>query len=78
MNVSFHLYFPKEADARKAADLLKTDGFEVETRLGADNVNWLTLGSASVDDKQFDAVEAKVQSLANSLGGKLDGFEEEG
>ncbi len=78
MNVGFHLYFPSEPEARRAAETLKGEGYAVEVRPSADAVDWITLASAEIDDKDFDKTEAHMESLARSMGGRFDGFEETG
>jgi hypothetical protein len=77
MNVSFHMYFPNESDARRAAEALQGQGFEVETRLGVDEKDWLVVASGTVDENAFDAEEAKLEELARTFGGRFDGYEEE-
>ena len=78
MNVGFHLYFPSESEARRAAETLKGEGYSVESRPSADAVEWITLASAEIADKDFDAAERHVASFARSMGGRFDGYEEGG
>jgi len=78
MNVGFHLDFPTEDDARRAAEALKAEGDLVECRPSADGVEWITLASATVADQDFDAVETRMESFARSNGGRFDGYEESG
>ena len=77
MNVGFHLYFPTEAEARKAEGPLKDEGFSVEVRPCADGERWLALAEGSVTEGQFDSISDRVEALAKSLGGELDGYEED-
>jgi hypothetical protein len=77
MNVEFHLYFPEEAKARAAAEALKAEDYEVEARPSADGVEWIVLASGSVGEKDFEALEARVESFARSHGGRFDGYEED-
>lgn len=78
MKVSFHLYFPGEPETLKAAEALKADGYEVETRPSADLVEWIAVASGSIDEKDFDAVEKRMDAFASSHGGRFDGYEEGG
>ncbi len=77
MNVAFHLYFPGQSETLKAAEVLKTDGYEVEARPSADGVEWIAVVSGSVDEKDFEAIEKRMESFARSHGGRFDGYEED-
>lgn len=77
MNVAFHLYFPEEAKTLAAAEALKADGYEVETRPSADGVEWIAVASGSVAENDFDAIEARMEAFARSHGGRFDGYEED-
>lgn len=77
MKVSFQLYFPSEPEAVRAAESLNAQGFQVETRCGADQVRWLAIGAGTFDVADYEAVEGRVQALADSLGGTFDGYEQE-
>lgn len=72
---AFYLYFPEEAAARAAAERMRTDGYTVEVRLGADDQNWLTLGRKELDDEALDTAEEELFALADELGGEFDGYE---
>lgn len=75
MAVDFFLYFPDQNNAEQAGITLREDGYAVETRLGADNVNWLVKASREIGDEDLDAAEERMVELAGSLGGEFDGYE---
>ena len=75
MDSRFYLYFPSEDAAKSAAEKLRADGYEVETRLGADEENWLTLASRDMTDEEYSAADERMEELADSLGGEFDGAE---
>jgi len=77
VDVDFYLYFPSEDGAQNAADALRAEAYAVETRLGADDVNWLALATRSLSDDDLDAAEERLSELAELLGGEYDGFERE-
>jgi len=72
-----YLYFPKEADARKAGEVLQTRGFSVEVRLGADRENWLALATKTPpkNEASMDGLRDDMETLAAELGGEYDGWE---
>jgi hypothetical protein len=74
----FHyLYFPKKDAAKKVAQQLRTEGFEIEDRLGADGINWLVLARHDIvpSDEAMATAREKMEQLAESLGGEYDGWE---
>jgi hypothetical protein len=75
--VDFYLYFPDEDNAGTAAARLRESGYSVESRLGADNENWLVLASRELSDQDFEVAEESMEELASSLGGEYDGYERE-
>jgi len=74
-----YLYFPERAPAQKAADALIANGYEVEVRLGADDVNWLALASKKTVLSTAAVVQfrAEMENMVESLGGEYDGWETE-
>lgn len=78
MNVSFHLYFPGRSETLKAAEALKAEGYQVESRPSADGVEWIAVVSGSIEDKDFDTIEKHMDAFARSHGGRFDGYEEGG
>jgi hypothetical protein len=77
--VEHYLYFPSEAAARKVAAILRDRGFEVEVRLGADDVNWLALARSRVvpTDEVIAELRRTFEEIANENGGEYDGWEAE-
>ena len=71
----FYLYFPTEDGAQAAGEFCRAEGNSVDVRLGADDVNWLTLVRRDVDRADFDAAECAFEDLARRFGGEYDGFE---
>ena len=73
---NFWLYFPEKETAETAGKRLQGDGYNVEVRLGADDTNWLALGSkVVVSDEELDAAEVSLKALAAELGGEYDGYD---
>jgi Regulator of ribonuclease activity B len=75
VNVSFYFYFPARASADELAMVLENEGFEVKVRMGADNVNWLTLATKEIGPSELDVLEERFEELAKSHGGEYDGNE---
>ena len=71
----FYLYFPDEAGAREAGRRLEASGYEVDVRLGADDVNWLALALKDIDHDDLWEHEERLTALATELGGEYDGHE---
>lgn len=48
----------------------------MEVRLGADDVSWLALGSATLEsEEQLDEYEERFEALASELGAEYDGYD---
>ena len=75
--IDHYLYFPKEDAARSAANVLRGEGYRVDVRVGADEVNWLALASHSIVPTPQTIAEttARMEKLAASLGGEYDGWQ---
>lgn len=74
--VRYYLYIPKRKKAEALAERLRGEGFEVETRRGADETNWLVLVShPSLDEDTIDRLEEQFTKYAESSGGEYDGYE---
>lgn len=75
--VHHYLYFPTEDTARRAGARLSAEGYEIEIRLGADDVNWLTLASHRLllTPENVIGIRFLMESVASSLGGEYDGWE---
>ena len=79
IRADFFLYFPTAEGAARAAATLRNEGYSVETRLAADDTNWLALASREdpgrLSPGDLDAIEERMFALAAALGGDYDGFE---
>jgi hypothetical protein len=75
VNASFYFYFPARASADELANALGNEGFEVEVRMGADDVNWLALATKQIGPAELDELEERFEELAESHGGEYDGNE---
>ena len=74
--VRYSLYIPKQKKAEALAARLRGEGFEVETRRGADETNWLVLVShPSLDEDTIDRLEEQFTKYAEASGGEYDGYE---
>lgn len=66
------LYFSNHTKGQTAALELRRRGFDVEDRLGADDLNWLVLvtcrGTPEVDEEFFESIAAEFD-------GEYDGWE---
>ena len=75
MEVSFYLYFADREDAGAAGNMLRTDGFAVDVRESADEINWLVLAEAEREPQELDDLEGRMYALAEEFGGEYDGYE---
>jgi hypothetical protein len=71
------LYFPEKANAEQAAQWFRSQGFMTETRLGADEQNWLTLvkHEAPSSQDEMERLRAEIEALVSQLHGEYDGWE---
>jgi Regulator of ribonuclease activity B len=76
-SVRHYLYFPEKANAEKAAQWFRSQGFSVDVRLGGDNENWLALVKHETPDSQQDLEKLREEmgALAERLNGEYDGWE---
>lgn len=76
-SVRHYLYFPEKANAEKAAQWFRSQGFSVDIRLGADNENWLVLVKHETVDNQKDLEKFReeMETLTERLNGEYDGWE---
>lgn len=72
-----YIYVPDRTKAEALATKLRQDGFEVEVRMGADDVNWLVLVHSTLmpGESEIDRVCDQLASFANGIGGEYDGWE---
>jgi hypothetical protein len=74
--VQYFLYVPDQTKAEALAARLRGEGFEVETRRGADETNWLVLVShPSLEEDTIDRLEEQFTKYAEASGGEYDGYE---
>jgi hypothetical protein len=71
------IYVPDRMKAEALAAKLRLDGFEVESRMGADNVNWLVLVRHKLipDEEAVERLREQLTDLAGAIGGEYDGWE---
>lgn len=72
-----YLYFADRTNAEKAAQWFQSQGFSVETILGADGENWLTTVKHLVPTtvEEMDKLRDEIEALAAELNGEYDGWE---
>lgn len=75
--VSHYLYFPRAKDGKAVAAELRRRGFDVQSRKGADAVNWLVLVEhpLSPGDEAGLTVRDELERLARQYSGEYDGSE---
>ena len=74
--VRYSLYIPKRKKAEALAARLLGEGFEVETRRGVDETNWLVLvHHSSLEADTIDRLEEQLTRYAEASGGEYDGYE---
>lgn len=75
--IRHYLYFPDKVKAESASQWFRSQGFSVETKLGADGENWLTLVKhqylENTDD--MEKLREEMKALASKLNGEYDGWE---
>jgi len=70
------LYLPTREAGEEVAATLRERGFEVVSRLGADDVNWLVLATHLLEDPEaLPTVRAELEQLAERYSGEYDGWE---
>ena len=76
-SVRHYLYFPEKANAEKAAQWFRSQGFSVEVRLGADSENWLALVKHEAIEgvQDMEKLRDEMEALADRLHGEYDGWE---
>lgn len=72
-----YLYLPTREEGETVAEQLRARGFTVESRLGADGVNWLVLASHHLlpERQVLEAARSSLEQLAREHGGEYDGWE---
>lgn len=76
-SVRHYLYFREKANAEKAAQWFRSQGFSVDVLLGGDNENWLALVKHEITDNQhdFEKLREEMEILAEQMNGEYDGWE---
>lgn len=74
--VQHFLYIPDRTKAEALAVRLRDEGLDVETRKGADEINWLVLVCHRfLDEDAIDRLEEHLAEYAEAIGGEYDGYE---
>lgn len=74
--LAHYLYFPTQEAGEEVARTLRERGFEVESRLGADDVNWLVLASHILEAPEaLPTLRDELEALAERFSGEYDGWE---
>lgn len=75
-NIELFLYFPSKETANKAATTIKENGFDVEVYLAAEGDQWVCFTTKTIvpDLQAIQKISASFNKLADSLGGKYDGW----
>ena len=71
------IYVPDRTTAKALAARLRRDGFEVESRLGGDDINWLVLARHLLPpgEEALERASERLTGLAEEVGGEYDGWE---
>ena len=76
MTTRFFLYFADRDSALRAADLLRSRGFETETGLGWDDPFWNMIASRQLPHGDLGDVDQQMRELVVSLGASYGGYDE--
>jgi hypothetical protein len=75
--IHHYLYLPDKSTGKRVADVLRKQGFVVDDRLGADDVNWLVLAKSNAIPAS-ETIEEQgrfLRKIAEENGGEYDGWE---
>jgi len=72
--VDHFLYFSKQGNAGQAAERLKSGGWSVEVRMGADQKNWLVLAKQPAPVEDIEQTREQLERLADEFHGEYDGW----
>jgi hypothetical protein len=77
--VFYYLYFPNEQGAMDVSRILRDQGFAVEQRMSADEINWLVLATNRVlpTEAAISAMCEHLERVAIEHQGRFDGWEAE-
>jgi hypothetical protein len=76
--VLHYIYMPVRESAARLARELRQRGFQIEERLGADNMNWLVLATNQivVSEANMSSIRRDMEALVEQNGGgEYDGWE---
>lgn len=75
--VVHYVYFPTKDTAEVAVASLKDEGFAIESRLGADGINWLVLASHRIvpNEAEIERHRVMLEAIALQGNGEYDGWE---
>lgn len=75
--VVHYVYFPTEDSAELAAASLEQKGFAIESRLGADGINWLVLATHRIvpNEAEIERHRVMFEAIALQGDGEYDGWE---
>jgi regulator of RNase E activity RraB len=73
------IYLPSQEKAAALATRLRSDGFDAESRMGADGAKWLVLAwhLLVADEDAIEQLRKRLSALAEALDGEYDGWEAE-
>jgi hypothetical protein len=76
-DIEFYLYFPTEEAANAAAKEINIEVDRLKVRVGADDVNWLCLGTKSMLPKadELRRLRTRFIEITNRYQGEYDGWE---
>lgn len=75
-NIELFLYFPTKEAAQKAANKIEAKGFNAEVYNAAEGDDWVCYTTKTMvpELQAIQKISASFNKLANSLGGKYDGW----
>lgn len=77
--IRHYIYIPKKSHGKVVAKQLRDRGFDVEDRLGADDINWLVRVKHRIDpnEEALKKLKSFFESMILQYGGEYDGWEVE-
>lgn len=75
--VRHYIYIPAETAGKAVAHELHEKGFDVDVRLGADNVNWLVLAKHRIvpTNEALEKLRSLFEAIVEKHEGEYDGWE---
>src|SRR2546423_8097964 len=69
------LYFPEKSHAETAGERLRAKGWTVKIARAASSTDWLVLATEYwPNEEKFEQTRQELESLAEELGGRYDGW----